>query len=379
MYENLDGSRWSARENYQQALKAVKRNQGRAGNRSDDDGRTGGASSEALVKIQGEAAEGNLRPEPREAGRNTESRAGANGCWESRRYRIGSSSRLLLQALTPICEPTIQRAQLWVPAGTQRAGCRASRAAVRAGREGLGGGYGHHEVLRPRQSRHSDGADRGSDPGQTGVAADREIPAAGSDGGGGGGKPAWKERRKAGRCHRCWPTSTWMRWIKELERRGHAFCRYADDCNIYVGSQAAAERMLESVQGWIEKHLRLKVNAAKSGTGRAWERKFLGFRLDRERQIEVAPESVETIQRRRCGRCGGAARVAPVTNCGTTGNRYVRGWWGYFRLAESAQPDLADWRDGSAGISASASGCGGTSRQGRERKLRQLGTAGARC
>ena len=63
---------------------------------------------------------------------------------------------------------------------------------------------------------------------------------------------------------------------KELERRGHCFCRYADDCNIYVmrfqllrqSSQAAAERTLPSIQGWIEKHLRLQVNAAKSGTGR---------------------------------------------------------------------------------------------------------------
>ena len=54
---------------------------------------------------------------------------------------------------------------------------------------------------------------------------------------------------------------------KELERRGHCFCRYADDCNIYVGSQAAAERTLSSIQDWIEKHLQLKVNAAKSGTG----------------------------------------------------------------------------------------------------------------
>jgi len=79
---------------------------------------------------------------------------------------------------------------------------------------------------------------------------------------------------------------------RELERRGHNYCRYADDCNIYVGSQAAAERTLASVQAWIEKHLRLKVNAAKSGTGRVWERKFLGFRLDRERRIGIAPESV---------------------------------------------------------------------------------------
>src|ERR1700691_3256840 len=60
---------------------------------------------------------------------------------------------------------------------------------------------------------------------------------------------------------------------KELERRGHCFCRYADDCNVYVGSQSAAERTLASVTDWIEKHLRLKVNAAKNGTGRAEERK----------------------------------------------------------------------------------------------------------
>ena len=54
---------------------------------------------------------------------------------------------------------------------------------------------------------------------------------------------------------------------KELERRGHAYCRYADDCNIYVGSQAAAERTLKSVQGWIEKQLRLKVKPQRAGRG----------------------------------------------------------------------------------------------------------------
>jgi group II intron reverse transcriptase/maturase len=64
---------------------------------------------------------------------------------------------------------------------------------------------------------------------------------------------------------------------KELERRGHRFCRYADDCNIYVGSQAAAERTLTSLQDWIEKHLRLRVNAAKSGTGRVWETQVPGL------------------------------------------------------------------------------------------------------
>lgn len=124
---------------------------------------------------------------------------------------------------------------------------------------------------------------------------------------------------------------------KELERRGHSYCRYADDCNIYVGSQSAAERTLASVQAWIEKHLRLKVNAAKSGTGRVWERKFLGFRLDREKRIGVAPESIERFK----------AKVREMwrANQSRTSNQlrdgwgqYLRGWWGYFRLAEARQP-----------------------------------------
>ncbi len=59
---------------------------------------------------------------------------------------------------------------------------------------------------------------------------------------------------------------------------------------------AAAERTLVSIQAWIEKHLRLQVNAAKSGTGRVWERKFLGFRLDRKKRIGIAPVSLGEIQ-----------------------------------------------------------------------------------
>jgi RNA-directed DNA polymerase len=132
---------------------------------------------------------------------------------------------------------------------------------------------------------------------------------------------------------------------KELERRGHRFCRYSDDCNIYVGSPSAAERTLASVQAWIERHLRLKVNAAKRGTGWVWERKFLGFRLDREKRIGVAPESLERFK----------AKVREMwrANQSRTSNQlrdawgqYVRGWWGYFRLAEAREPiyRLEGWR-----------------------------------
>jgi RNA-directed DNA polymerase len=124
---------------------------------------------------------------------------------------------------------------------------------------------------------------------------------------------------------------------KELEQRGHTFCRFADDCNIYVGSQAAAERTLTSIQGWIEKHLRLKMNAAKSGTGRVWERKFLGFRLDRDGRIGVAPESVERFKAkvREMWR-GNQSRTSEELR--DTWASYARGWWGYFRLAEVRKP-----------------------------------------
>jgi RNA-directed DNA polymerase len=131
---------------------------------------------------------------------------------------------------------------------------------------------------------------------------------------------------------------------KELDQRGHSYCRYADDCNIYVNSQAAAERTLASIQEWIEKHLRLKVNTAKSGAGRIEERKFLGFRLDRERRIGVAPESIERFKTK--------VREMWRANQSRTSNqlrddwkRYVQGWWGYFQLAEVRRPvfQLEGW------------------------------------
>ena len=161
---------------------------------------------------------------------------------------------------------------------------------------------------------------------------------------------------------------------RELERRGHAFSRYADDCNIYVGSQAAAERTMVSVQDWIEKHLRLKGNTAKSGTGRIWERKFLGFRVNREGRIEVAPESVERLK----------AKVREMwrSNQSRTSNqlrdawrRYMTGWWGYYRLAEERRPifRLEGW------IRRHIRACFWLrwhSTAGRERMLRRLGLGG---
>jgi RNA-directed DNA polymerase len=162
---------------------------------------------------------------------------------------------------------------------------------------------------------------------------------------------------------------------QELERRGHRFCRYADDCNIYVGSQSAAERTLASIQGWIEKHLRLKVNAAKSGTGRVWERKFLGFRLDRRKRIGIAPESLQRFQTKVREMWNGR-RSRTSTELRDEWNRYVRGWWGYFRLAEVRNPvrELEKW------VRRHIRKCFWLrwhGRPGRMRNLRRLGLTGA--
>ena len=120
---------------------------------------------------------------------------------------------------------------------------------------------------------------------------------------------------------------------RELERRGLAFSRYADDCNIYVSSQRSAQRVLESLTDWIARHLRLEVNATKSGTGRPWERKFLGFRINPQGKREAAPSSVERFKMkvrelwRSCQSQTSAELRDDWCAC-------VRGWWGYFRLAE---------------------------------------------
>src|SRR6266481_4149943 len=123
---------------------------------------------------------------------------------------------------------------------------------------------------------------------------------------------------------------------KELERRGHKFCRYADDCNIYVQSRSSGERVMKSITSFLDQQLRLKVNAEKSAVARPWERKFLGYSLtsNREPRLKVAKESVKRLKgklreifRRGRGRKLGkliADELSPL----------LRGWMNYFRLAE---------------------------------------------
>ncbi len=131
---------------------------------------------------------------------------------------------------------------------------------------------------------------------------------------------------------------------QELEKRGHCFVRYADDCNIYVGGPAAADHLLRKLPKWIQKHLRLEVNASKSGAGRPWERKFLGFRITEKGQIEVSPESLKRYKTRvrALWRSGQSLTNQQLRDQWL---RFIRGWWNYYRLAEWRRPvfDLDGW------------------------------------
>jgi RNA-directed DNA polymerase len=120
---------------------------------------------------------------------------------------------------------------------------------------------------------------------------------------------------------------------RQLQERGLAFVRYAEDGNIYVGSEAAAQRVLASITRWIGKHLRLEVNATKSGVGRPWERKFLGFRIGPEGKIAVAPRSVERFQER-VRELWRSCQSLSSNELRDRWCAYLRGWWNYFCLAE---------------------------------------------
>ena len=131
---------------------------------------------------------------------------------------------------------------------------------------------------------------------------------------------------------------------KELEKRGLRFSRYADDCNIHVKSQAAADRVLESLKGWIARHLRLEVSASKSGTGRPWERKFLGFTLTVTLLITIAPASLARFKDEVREKWDARQPLTSV-ELRDQWQRYVKGWWGYYRLAEFRRPvfDTERW------------------------------------
>ena len=124
-------------------------------------------------------------------------------------------------------------------------------------------------------------------------------------------------------------------WDKELEQRGHRFVRYADDCNVYVRSKAAGERVMASAERFLEKRLRLRINRKKSAVGRPWDRAFLGYSVSkrRDRRLRVAGKSVQRLKRKlkaifRSARGRGLSWLTTVLA------PILRGWIAYFRCAE---------------------------------------------
>jgi len=133
---------------------------------------------------------------------------------------------------------------------------------------------------------------------------------------------------------------------RELERRGHAFCRYADDCNVYVRSRRAGERLMASLTCFLTRRLRLAVNRAKSAVDRPWNRTFLGYTVTahQEPRLKVAPKSVIRLRHKlqdmvRQGRGRTLARTVETLT------PILRGWINYFRLAQvkGIFEDLDGW------------------------------------
>jgi RNA-directed DNA polymerase len=129
---------------------------------------------------------------------------------------------------------------------------------------------------------------------------------------------------------------------RELERRGHRFVRYADDANIYVRSERAGQRVMQSISGWLERRLKLKVNVSKSAVARPQQRKFLGFSFTREERPRrrIAPQAVTRFRQR--------VRQLTARNRGLRPEglaRYLRGWREYYGFCEtpSVLRDLDSW------------------------------------
>jgi RNA-directed DNA polymerase len=122
---------------------------------------------------------------------------------------------------------------------------------------------------------------------------------------------------------------------KELERRGHTFCRYADDCNVYVKSRQAGQRVLESLTRFLANKLKLKVNSEKSAVAHPWERKFLGYSMTfhKKPRLKVAKASVDRMKNK-LREIFRAARGRNIRRVIEELTPVLRGWVNYFKLAE---------------------------------------------
>jgi hypothetical protein len=131
---------------------------------------------------------------------------------------------------------------------------------------------------------------------------------------------------------------------KELESRGHKFCRYADDCNIYVKSHEAGERVLKSISDFLSTKLKPQVNEKKSSVAKASERRFLGYGFRNDSELKVANQSLVKFKKRICeltSRNRGCKFEQIIKEL----NQYLNGWISYFRLSSnlSAFKNLDSW------------------------------------
>jgi RNA-directed DNA polymerase len=133
---------------------------------------------------------------------------------------------------------------------------------------------------------------------------------------------------------------------RELERRGLRFARYADDCNVYVRSRRAGDRVMESITRFITARLKLKVNQQKSAVARPWERKFLGFSFTKAGlpKRRLAPKAVDRFQER-VRELTRRTRGVSTERMAEDLARYLRGWLGYFGKCEtpSVLQHLEEW------------------------------------
>jgi RNA-directed DNA polymerase len=131
---------------------------------------------------------------------------------------------------------------------------------------------------------------------------------------------------------------------KELQCRGHCFCRYADDCNIYVQSLQAGQRVMAGVTRFLEQKLRLRVNREKSAVAFVQERKFLGHRLLPDGHMGIAPQSLARAKQR-VRQITWRSRGVSITQGIDELNTFLTGWVRYFRYAEcrNALRELDKW------------------------------------
>ena len=251
----------------------------------------------------------------------------------------------LLQVLSPIFEPTFSDASYGFRPG------RSTHQAVQRAREHIAAGHRwvvdvdlekffdrvNHDVLMARVAR------RVKDPRVLGLIR-RYLQAGMMEGG--LVSPRTEGTPQGGPLSPLLSNILLDEWDRELERRGHHFVRYADDCNVYVRSQAAGERVLTSLERWLHQRLRLRVNRDKSGVARPWTRKFLGYSVtwDRPARLRVSPAAVTRLKTKLRGklRQGRGRRLATVV---ADLNLATRGWVVYFRLAEvkASFEDLDKW------------------------------------